>query len=1259
MRQLDIILSALFISTLAINGAQGAVLDYGLHHNVNVDRRDDNLAPRAVHTPSPVQYGQVQGCTGWRYVSASDTCAKIVSRFKCYGLTQAKLIQWNPALKSDCSGLARKHYVCVKRDSPPQNAKSMDNPPAAQYPPGYPSPIQAGQAGNCVAWRYVSSSDTCSKIVNRFQYGPTKLTMADLLKWNPALGSNCSGLKRKHYLCVQTGTPPTSSRTTTAPALQRPTSSVQGLGGDISTTHSTLSTSATRSTTSPTTSGLETTTSATSTISGSEATASTTATNDASTSDSTSQTSGSASTTDSTLTSSSNTSETDPESTTTGTDTTTDTTSTITSSTLTTDSTSSSETLALETSSTTSQSTSGASTTDYTSATDSSTSTGDSTSSTLTTDSSSTTDSTSTESTSTTDSTSTASSSTLTTISTSTSTTISTTTTTSASTTATTTATTTTNGPPGPTQEGQVANCVQWHPVEDGDTCDTIVTENADSPVFLTRVTLLQWNPALGDDCSGLQAGYSICIRAQHWLDAIAHQGRAPYAPTDYKVYRNVKDFGAKGDGITDDTVAIQDAIASGNRCGLSCDSSTTKPALIYFPPGTYKVSATIQMYYFTHFVGDPVTLPRLKASSTFPAASVIDANPYDNTGHNWHGSTNNFYKVIRNLIIDTTDVPAAVEVKGIHWQVAQATSLDHVKFFANNEPGTQHWGLYMEDGSGGYLSDLEFNGGLYGANLGNQQFTLQNMVFNDCGTGLHFFWGWLWDLKGLIFNNVGTAIDISAGGPDALGVGSVVVADSTFINVGVAVKSEKSATSSPKTANSLVLDNIRITNCPIIVGRSGDIKLAGSSGSMTIDMWAQGRSYDALHTSGQDIQGPFAGFVRPSVLLDGAGNILGRSKPQYADLKPDQILSARAEGCQGNGIADDTVALQAAINKAASENKVLYIDYGVYVVSTTIRVPPNARIMGEVWPVILGFGPIFTNVDSPVPIVQFGQPGETGFIECTNFIVATRGPMKGAILMEWNLASTSEISGLYDVHARVGGFQGSNLDANTCIKTPDSTTIKDECIAAFMLMWIRASASGVYLGNVWLWTADHDLDLPAHSQISVYVGRGLLVESTGPVWLYGTASEHNVLYQYQFSGAQNVYMGAIQTESPYFQANPDATRPFDVNPAFDDPDYDVLCPAGSPATCKKSLGLIIKDSSNILCYGSATYSWFENYTQQCVDPDTCQQLMTYIENSSNIRIYNINTKGTETLFTVDNNWSAAEGDNENAFVSTVALLQI
>ncbi len=56
----------------------------------------------------------------------------------------------------------------------------------------------------------------------------------------------------------------------------------------------------------------------------------------------------------------------------------------------------------------------------------------------------------------------------------------------------------------------------------------------------------------------------------------------------------NVKDFGAKGDGVSDDTIAIQKAVDAAVRDFQ--DSTTRDFRTVYFPKGTYLVSDTIQL---------------------------------------------------------------------------------------------------------------------------------------------------------------------------------------------------------------------------------------------------------------------------------------------------------------------------------------------------------------------------------------------------------------------------------------------------------------------------------------------------------------------------------------------------------------------------------------------------------------------------------------------------------------------------------------
>ena len=74
------------------------------------------------------------------------------------------------------------------------------------------------------------------------------------------------------------------------------------------------------------------------------------------------------------------------------------------------------------------------------------------------------------------------------------------------------------------------------------------------------------------------------------WMETVGKEyaGTFPLDPSgsNYVVWRNVKDYGATGDGSTDDTAAINKAISDGNRCGEGCSATSVKGAVIYFPAG-------------------------------------------------------------------------------------------------------------------------------------------------------------------------------------------------------------------------------------------------------------------------------------------------------------------------------------------------------------------------------------------------------------------------------------------------------------------------------------------------------------------------------------------------------------------------------------------------------------------------------------------------------------------------------------------------
>ena len=282
--------------------------------------------------------------------------------------------------------------------------------------------------------------------------------------------------------------------------------------------------------------------------------------------------------------------------------------------------------------------------------------------------------------------------------------------------------------------------------------------------------------------CSVPPTGKGLHHRAtSYWVSSIERNGKPAFnGDPNYKIFRNVKDYGAIGDGNADDSAAINAALADGNRCGQGCDSSTTTPAILYFPPGTYKVANSLKLHYYTQLIGDVTDPPTLLADPSFTDMAVIDANPYEEGGINWFTNQNNFFRQVRNFKIDITQI-AHRGGACIHWQVAQATSLQNIEFNMIQDDTNKQLGIFMDNGSGGFMTDLVFNGGQYGAFFGSQQYTTRNLIFNNCQTAIFMNWNWVWTMQDITINNCGVGVDMSNGGPANQQVGSVIVLDSKF----------------------------------------------------------------------------------------------------------------------------------------------------------------------------------------------------------------------------------------------------------------------------------------------------------------------------------------------------------------------------------------------------------------------------------------------------------------------------------------------
>ncbi|KAG2154804.1 hypothetical protein DEU56DRAFT_751434 [Suillus clintonianus] len=217
---------------------------------------------------------------------------------------------------------------------------------------------------------------------------------------------------------------------------------------------------------------------------------------------------------------------------------------------------------------------------------------------------------------------------------------------------------------------------------------------------------------------------------------------------------------------------------------------------------------------------------------------------------------------------------------------------------------------------SGGFMGDIIFNGGKYGIQVGNQQFTVRNLIVNNAATGFTF-----------------QAI-----------IDAVVTNTPIFLRSSVASKGQL--------AGFLVLNNIKLINVPTAVGVvGGTTVLAG--GTTTIASWGQGNVYSGTSGSKNFTQGNIVSANKPSVLLDSAGRIFGKTHPQYANYAMSQFVTVKNQGVKGDGHTDDTTTIQNILNEYAG-CKIIFFDAGTYYVTNTITMPAGAQIVGEAFKLVM-----------------------------------------------------------------------------------------------------------------------------------------------------------------------------------------------------------------------------------------------------------------------------------------------------------------
>jgi hypothetical protein len=577
---------------------------------------------------------------------------------------------------------------------------------------------------------------------------------------------------------------------------------------------------------------------------------------------------------------------------------------------------------------------------------------------------------------------------------------------------------------------------------------------------------------------------------------------------------------GAKADGQADDSAAIQAALDEATKDG--------KANIVFVPAGRYRLTRTIYVWRGVRVIGYGATRPVFVLADNTPGyqtgiglmvmftharpgqmlppgATRVPFPPPGQVPPNENmpdASPSTFYPAMSNMDFEIgAGNPAAIAIR---FHVAQHGYLSHMDFHIGS-------GLAALTQIGNEAEDLRFYGGRYGIITDNTspfwQFTLIDSVFEgqrDAAIREH--------MAGLTlvrdtFRKVPVAIEIDPEYSDQLWV-----KDSRFEEIGkaaVVISNEKNATTQ------IGFENAVCTNVPVFarfresgktITAPGAAAAGAGAGIYRVKSLSYGLFVPALGTMGHlDTRydaAPLSEMPAPP-------------PPAIAPLPAmDSWINVHTIGVKGDGQADDTVAIQ----KAIDTHRVLYFPSGYYIVRDTIKLKPDTVIIalhpGSTQFDLPDNAPGFDGVGPPKPVIEAPQGG-TNIISGLGIYTGGINPRATAIL--W---MAGEQSMLNDIQFMGGG--GTFLPAN--VRTalypaarPGVQFSAGRWSAQYPSLWVTRDGGGMFAN---IWTPNQ------YAQGGMYVS-----DTKTPGHVYELSAEHHLFNEIKLERVENWDFNAPQTE--------------------------------------------------------------------------------------------------------------------------------
>ncbi|KFH41946.1 Glucan 1,3-beta-glucosidase-like protein [Hapsidospora chrysogenum ATCC 11550] len=181
--------------------------------------------------------------------------------------------------------------------------------------------------------------------------------------------------------------------------------------------------------------------------------------------------------------------------------------------------------------------------------------------------------------------------------------------------------------------------------------------------------------------------------------------------------------------------------------------------------------------------------------------------------------------------------------------------------------------------------------------------------------------------------------------------IGSTSIYESFFSSVGIVVLIKPPRSEMVSGSTGVIIGNSGFSDIGnAVADTAGEAILAPSN---KLEHWALGPVYSSEREFSE--KKLVAGFRRAPGLLDNQGNDFERMKPQYEGRDVSDCVRVKDFRAKDDGEADEIEAFRTALY--SSQEKVLLVDTGSYILTGTVTVPAESMIVSETWPQLLASG--------------------------------------------------------------------------------------------------------------------------------------------------------------------------------------------------------------------------------------------------------------------------------------------------------------